>query len=135
MKKTDIALLVLIALSIVAILGALVDSSTYADFTTALDNAGKEYHVAGELVREKPLVYEPEKDPNLVEFYLRDTTGVEMKVLLHQSKPQDIERSENIVVVGEVDEGVFHASSVLMKCPSKYNEENVINAAEQRSAE
>lgn len=129
MKKTDIALLVLIALSIVAIFGALIDSSTYADFETAFTNEGKEYHVAGELVREQPIVYDPEVNASLTEFYLRDSLGVEKKIMLHKSKPQDFERSEKIVVVGSAKDGDFHAEDVLMKCPSKYNEEEVLKSA------
>ena len=45
------------------------------------------------------------------------------KVLYHGTKPQDFERSEQIVLVGKMkEEGDFQASSILMKCPSKYND-------------
>lgn len=126
MRKSDIALLVLIALSIVAIFGALIDSTTYADFNTAFNNEGKQFHVAGELVREEPVLYDPSKNASLTEFFLRDSLGVVQKVYLHKSKPQDFERSEKIVVIGKAEKDGFHASDVLMKCPSKYNEEEVL---------
>ena len=37
-------------------------------------------------------------------------------------KPQDFERSEQIVLIGKVQGDEFHASDILMKCPSKYND-------------
>ena len=58
---------------------------------------------------------------NLFGFYLIDNEGLEKKVLYNGSKPQDFERSEQIVVVGKMDGDEFHASQILMKCPSKYN--------------
>ena len=48
-------------------------------------------------------------------------------VMLHKAKPQDLERSERLVLIGEADDqGNFHARDMLMKCPSKYNEENKV---------
>ena len=51
-----------------------------------------------------------------------DREGTERKVILNQSKPQDFDRSEQIVIIGKAtDDADFHAKEVLMKCPSKYN--------------
>ena len=66
-------------------------------------------------------------DPN--RLFLKDTVGIIRKVFLHKSKPQDFERSEKIVVIGRAKNDEFHASEVLMKCPSKYNEEEVLKGA------
>jgi cytochrome c-type biogenesis protein CcmE len=52
---------------------------------------------------------------------MADTTGNEVKVMYNGSKPQDFEKAEKIVVVGKMEGPEFHASQVLMKCPSKYN--------------
>jgi len=41
------------------------------------------------------------------------------------SKPQDFERSEQIVLTGKMEGGEFRASKILMKCPSKYNKDEV----------
>jgi len=51
-----------------------------------------------------------------------DNNGDEQVVHFHGSKPQDFERSEQIVLVGKFDDGSFEASRILMKCPSKYND-------------
>ena len=46
---------------------------------------------------------------------------------LAKAKPQDLERSERLVLIGSAaDDGTFDAREMLMKCPSKYNQENKI---------
>lgn len=42
--------------------------------------------------------------------------------MLHKSVPQDIEKSEQIVLIGKMKGEEFHATEILMKCPSKYND-------------
>jgi len=50
-------------------------------------------------------------------------------VNLAMAKPNDLERSERLVLIGEADaNGEFHAKDMLMKCPSKYNEEHQVTA-------
>jgi cytochrome c-type biogenesis protein CcmE len=44
---------------------------------------------------------------------------------LHQPKPQDFEMSEQIVVTGSLEDDTFQASEILMKCPSKYKDEEI----------
>jgi cytochrome c-type biogenesis protein CcmE len=46
---------------------------------------------------------------------------MEREVLLNQAKPQDFDKSEQIVVVGKLSGDRFMATQILMKCPSKYN--------------
>ena len=122
MKKTHIVLIVLILVAIASMFAMLGNSSTYADFTQAATmEPGEEVHVVGSLVRSKPLVYNPEKDPNRFEYDLLDNKGVERHVVLMKSKPQDFERSQQIVVVGSIKGQNFVANDILMKCPSKYN--------------
>jgi cytochrome c-type biogenesis protein CcmE len=110
----------LIAVSIGAIMGTLADSSTYANFSTAFNNQGKEYHVVGKADKSKAFVYEPEKNANLFSFFLTDNEGTEKWVMYKGPKPQDFEMSEQIVITGEAKDTVFMADKILMKCPSKY---------------
>lgn len=122
MKKLHILGIAIIAIAVGAILSALSDSGTYADFSQAFNNQGDEYHVVGVLNKDKPRVYNPEENPNLFTFYMLDNNGLEKKVNLHKSKPQDFERSEQIVLIGKASGETFEARDLLMKCPSKYNE-------------
>jgi cytochrome c-type biogenesis protein CcmE len=122
MKKTHIVAIIAIAVAIGAMLSTLSDSSTYADFEEAFESPDAEYHVVGKLNKERPAEYKPEVDPNLFTFYMVDNNGEEKKVILHKSKPQDFERSEQIVLIGKAQGDDFHARDILMKCPSKYND-------------
>ncbi|OFY83074.1 MAG: cytochrome C biogenesis protein [Bacteroidetes bacterium RIFCSPLOWO2_12_FULL_35_15] len=122
MKKIHIVGIVIIAIAIGAIFTTLNNTSTYAGFTEATNDAGSEFHVVGKLDKQKEAIYDPKVDANLFTFYMIDNKGVESKVVLHKNKPQDFERSEQIVLIGKMQGNEFHASDILMKCPSKYND-------------
>lgn len=122
MKKSHIIGIIIIAVSIGAILTTLSNTSTYASFKEATENQGAEFHVVGKLDKTKELIYDPKVDANLFTFYMVDNEGLENKVILHKSKPQDFERSEQIVLIGKMQGDAFHANDILMKCPSKYND-------------
>jgi len=124
MKKSSIAGMLIIAVAICVIISTYADSSTYGSFTDAM-NTTTELHVVGQLNKEKELYYNPEKDANYFAFYLKDNDGKECKVVFPGSKPQDFERSEQIVLTGKMVGNEFHASKILMKCPSKYTQDEV----------
>jgi cytochrome c-type biogenesis protein CcmE len=122
MKKIHILGIIIIAIAIGAILTTLNSTSTYASFTEAYESPDNEFHIVGKLDKEKEMVYDPKADANIFTFYMKDNAGVEKKVVLHKNKPQDFERSEQIVLIGKASGEEFHASDILMKCPSKYND-------------
>jgi cytochrome c-type biogenesis protein CcmE len=98
------------------------NSSSYSNFKEAKESKSEEeVHVAGTLVKNKPMEYKPEVDPNKFSFYMLDKNGEEMHVILNKSKPQDFERSEQLVIIGAMQGNDFVANDILMKCPSKYN--------------
>ena len=122
MKKIHIIGIIIIAIAIGVIITTLTDSSTYASFTEASKEAGSEFHIVGRLNKQKETYYDAHVDVNLFTFYMIDNEGVEKKVMLHKSKPQDFEKSEQIVLIGKIQNNEFHAHEILMKCPSKYND-------------
>ncbi len=122
MKKIHIIGILFIAVAIGAIFITLNKTSTYASFAEATSDQGSEFHVVGKLNKEKEAIYDPKMDANLFTFYMFDNKGTECKVVLHKNKPQDFERSEQIVLIGQMQGQEFQASDILMKCPSKYNE-------------
>ncbi|MBI1222797.1 MAG: cytochrome c maturation protein CcmE [Bacteroidetes bacterium] len=134
MKPRYIIIIVLIAVGIAAIISLYGNASQYVTFETAKATPGKEFHVIGQLVRDSSLKYNPEMDPNHLEFYLKDSTQEVRKVIFNSPKPADLERSEKVVIIGKMDGENFRASSILLKCPSKYNdgklEESQYNASE-----
>lgn len=122
MKKLHIVGIVVIAIAIGVIFVSLKNTSTYADFTEAISNPEKEYHVVGKLDKNQPQIYDPKINADQFIFTLIDNKGISKQVVLHKSKPQDFEKSEQIVLIGKMDGNEFHANDILMKCPSKYND-------------
>lgn len=58
-------------------------------------------------------------------FDLQDNTGKLVKVVYRQAKPSNFEQAISIVAIGHYDEArqVFLADELLVKCPSKYQEQ------------
>jgi cytochrome c-type biogenesis protein CcmE len=122
MKKSSIIIIVLIAVAIGAIISTTSDASSYENFTVAAESPGKEFHVVGTLNRQKEKYFDPKKDANYFSFYLIDEKGLEQKVVYHAPEPPDFERSEKIVIIGKMESNHFAASKILLKCPSKYTD-------------
>ncbi|ABU59476.1 cytochrome c maturation protein CcmE domain-containing protein [Roseiflexus castenholzii] len=59
-------------------------------------------------------------------FVLEDETGRRVTVVSREPKPSHFELATSIVVIGRYDEEqqVFAADQVLVKCPSKYHEQD-----------
>ena len=124
MKPIHIVALLVLAGGVAALTMQAKDVSTYATFKDAV-TASSKVKVAGKLIKDKPMVYDPVANPNLFTFYLKDQNGKEVLVNLLKPKPQDFELSEQVVVTGEMQGEAFVANEVLMKCPSKYKEEEI----------
>lgn len=124
MKKSSIFGLVVIAIAIAVIVSVYSNSSTYGSFKDA-EKTASELHIVGHLNKNKQLTYDATKDANYFAFYMTDNKGEECKVIFTGSKPQDFERSEQIVLTGQMEGKEFHASKILMKCPSKYTQDKV----------
>ena len=124
MKSSYIIALVLILVSIGIFISASADVSTYATFETAITSQSR-VKIAGTLDKNKTMEYDPTVDEDRFVFYMSDSDGVSNKVILQKPKPQDFERSEQIVLTGAMENGAFVADEILMKCPSKYKEEEI----------
>jgi cytochrome c-type biogenesis protein CcmE len=124
MKKTSIFGIVVIAIAIAVIIATYGSASSYGSFADAR-NTSNEMHVIGYLDKTKALYYDPHKDANYFSFYMKDKKGNESKVVYKSTKPEDFERSDQIVLVGKMENNEFHASSIQMKCPSKYKQDKI----------
>lgn len=124
MKKSSILGIIVIAIAIAVIISTYSNTSTYGSFKDA-EQTNSELHIVGHLNKGKQLYYEPTKDANYFSFYMLDNKGEECKVVFTGTKPQDFERSEQIVLTGQMRGKEFHASKILMKCPSKYTQDKL----------
>ena len=134
MKKTHIIGILVIAVAIVIIMSSVGDASTYVSFGEAIERAEDgdmtKVHVVGRLKKDTQghivgMQYDPIVDPNYFTFMLVDTNRYEQKVVYYNPKPQDFERSEQVVITGNMQNDVFIADKILLKCPSKYTEKEV----------
>ena len=121
MRKSAIVGLITIAICIGFLVSLNADTDTYSNFTEAA-SSNKEEHVMGYWEKSKGMHYDAVKDPNHFSFFMKDEKGKVNKVVLNGTKPQDFERSEKLVLIGKMDNDTFYASKILMKCPSKYND-------------
>jgi cytochrome c-type biogenesis protein CcmE len=78
----------------------------------------KRVQVKGAWVREKESTFDADKGQFV--FFMKDDNGQETKVVFDGAKPNNFEIANAIVVKGRYQDGYFHASDILTKCPSKY---------------
>jgi cytochrome c-type biogenesis protein CcmE len=128
MKKTHIIILVLIAISIAVLISFMGDVTTYDTVTSAKEKPGKFVHLIAKMEK-NTMQYDPVKDPNYLSFTAVDSIGNSIKVVYHNTKPTDIEKSERLVLKGKVEGDHFECRDILLKCPSKYKDD--MNAAKK----
>ena len=105
------------------------------DKATSIENNVKDESDEEDLLQYGLLInqlktHEIEIDPDKFMFYMLDVNNEERKIVLHRSKPQDFDRSEQIVLIGKAYGEEFHATDILLKCPSKYTEGEIEQKAE-----
>jgi cytochrome c-type biogenesis protein CcmE len=92
--------------------------STYVDFEQAEDREVS--HVVG--VWERSESHGFSRETMQFSFHMKDESGNVRRVVYPRPKPNNFEQATQLVVVGTMRNNVFHADDMLMKCPSKYNE-------------
>ncbi len=88
--------------------------------------SGKTVKATGSWIKENG--YEINKEKKIFAFYMKDESGNTMRVIYHGTIPNNFESSTSVVVTGKYQDGIFHATDILTKCPSKYQEQPVQNA-------
>jgi cytochrome c-type biogenesis protein CcmE len=131
MKKIHLFAIGIIAIAIFILMSTASDASTYVSFREARERAQDgnvtKVHVVGRLPKDSQgnltgLLYDPVIDPNHFEFTLIDTLKEAQRVVYYNPKPQDFDRSDQIVITGSMKGETFVADQILLKCPSKYTE-------------
>lgn len=132
MKKSHIFGIVIIAIAIVVIMSTAGDASAYVSFKDAKEmavagNANK-IHVVGTLNKNESgevVGIQPSPDMLSFKFEMIDENNEKQVVYHPNPMPTDFLRSEQVVVVGSYQNDKFVAEKILLKCPSKYQEEGV----------
>lgn len=122
MNKLSIVLLVLIAAAIVVLISYTGDLTTYETIASAKQKPGKFVNLIAKIDHAYPMEYDAIKNPNYLSFVAIDSLGNNIKVVYHNNKPTDMEKSERLVLKGKVQGDYFDCKDILMKCPSKYKD-------------
>ena len=132
MKKSHIFGIIVIAIAVVVIMSTAGDASAYVTFQEAKELADKgnnnKIHVVGTLPKNaNGEVVGIHPSPNMLSFKFEmvDENNEVEQVFHPNPMPTDFLRSEQVVVVGSYKNGQFVAEKILLKCPSKYQEEGV----------
>ncbi len=123
MKKTHIVMLVLIVIAITVLISFTGNLTTYETIASAKQKEGKFVNLIAKLDKTQPMEYDAAKDPNYLTFTAVDTLGNTVKVVYRNTKPQDMEKSERIVLKGKMQGDHFECKDILLKCPSKYKDD------------
>ena len=124
MKTSHIIIIIIVAVvGIGAMVSLMSESRSYADFPTAAKHPDKSYDIIGTLDTTQAIVYDAMVNPDEFSFWMYDDRGNHSKVIVSKPKPQDFEKSISVVLSGQMDGNVFRASNVLLKCPSKYQDQ------------
>lgn len=124
MSRLNIVVILLVGILLAGLLSVFTQNSESVVFSRAFAEPGIEFKVSGTLDTEHPVVYNPEVAVAETRFHMVDKAGEVREVLLKESKPTGLEQSESIDLYGKVVDGKFVATDMLMKCPSKYNEDS-----------
>ena len=132
MKNTSAISIVFISIIVIIIISTFGDASTYVTFSKAKDvyESGSltKFHVVGKLNKDEDNNIEglmKSDDKMSFTFQMIDEDGIKEKVFYGEPMPPDFLLSEQVVVIGGYENNTFVADDILLKCPSKYTEENI----------
>ena len=102
-------------------------SSTGAYYMTVAELNEKTDELTGQKIRVSGAIVQESEDWNATElmlkFHMTDDTEQRVLVSFHGSRPSNFSRATEAIVEGELtSDGTFHADSLLLKCPSRYEE-------------
>ncbi len=119
MKPGSIAMIVLVLAGLAFTVRAFINNASPYVKVAQLSEIQREVHLPL-----KPLQQTVQFDIKTMTltFEGEDETG-KVKVVYPKGKPNNFEVATQVVVIGEMKDGVFHARDMLVKCPSKYQGE------------
>lgn len=127
-------MLVLIVVAITVLISYTGNLTTYETIASAKQKDGKFVNLIAKLDKSQPVQYDATKDANLLSFTAIDTLGNTVKVVYHNTKPTDMEKSERIVLKGKMQGDHFECKDILLKCPSKYKDDVSVAAKSVQTA-
>lgn len=132
MKKSHILAIGIIAIAITIMISTAGDTSSYVTFeeakNIAVNNSSTKVHVVGTLRKDEHgqvVDLYPSADKLSFSFVMIDENEAAQEVYYNEPMPADFQRSEQVVIIGSYKNNLFVADKILLKCPSKYQEEGI----------
>jgi len=117
---------------VIIIISTFGDASTYVSFNKAKDmyesGSMSKFHVVGKLNKDQNnriLGFTNGENMLSFTFEMIDEEGKKESVFYGEPMPPDFLLSEQVVVIGGYENNKFVANEILLKCPSKYTEEDI----------
>ena len=120
MSKVRIIGIIVLIIAIAIVIITVYDADTYSDFADAAKHKGKTVQIIGKLDRQKKITYDSTLNNLSLRFTMIDKKNNSEDVIYYGTKPRDFERLDEVVVTGHMNDSVFVAEDMLLKCPSKY---------------
>lgn len=103
-------------------------TTTGAYYMTVAEVGERASTLVGERVRVSGSVVDGSEDWNAQEitlkFAIADETGKTLPIVFYGPRPDNFQRAASAIVEGELlPDGSFQAETLLLKCPSRYEEE------------
>lgn len=117
--KFIVAAIIIVGFIIFGSYSFLESNVEYTDVAGAM-KTHKKVQLKGAWSKEKESAFDAKT--STFTFYLKDDTGRECKVVLDGAAPNNFELATSVVAKGRYvsEQGYFHATELLTKCPSKY---------------
>jgi cytochrome c-type biogenesis protein CcmE len=121
MKPVQIGAAIVSVMGIGLAAGAfLLNASPYVTVAEAKATSRSSVHLAGDILKDTMAVRPAQ---GFVRFMVRDEKGETIPVVYRGAPPGNMGTATKVVAVGQVKDGTFEASKIILKCPSKYEAE------------
>lgn len=129
MKKGPLLTAVVTLLAMAGVVTAFMsNASPYVTVAEARQSAGDRLHLLGTLVKG---TFVPNVNNHALKFDLKDPKG-EVVTVRYTGEPQSLQTATEIVAIGKMQNGEFVSEQLLLKCPSKYEEDKKPTSVAQR---
>ncbi len=115
--KVIVGVVVVVAGIVLGAVNFLESNVEYGDFAAAR-KTHKKIQVKGEWMRDMESNFDAQNVR--FAFFMKDDNNEVVKVVLDGARPNNFELATSLVAKGTFQDGYFHATEILTKCPSKY---------------
>lgn len=129
MKPAYLIALVVITVCMVVTMWAFTNSMAHhVTIADALRKPGETVQVPGVILKDT-VTFDVTKGHLRFDIVDSKDPKSRLTVVYAQPKPENFDTADKVEAVGMIKDGVFYAQNLLVKCPSKYNDEKPTAAA------